>query len=107
MIELARIENIPSGQTLKVEKDEYRLCLVNIEDDIYIIDDTCSHADFSLSEGLVDVEECEIECPKHGALFDLKTGNPRSLPATRPVKNYKAIVQDGIIYMEEDRDVRN
>jgi len=102
MIELAKLEEIPSGKTLRVERDEYRVCLVNIEDEIYIIDDRCSHADFSLSAGLVDCDEKEIECPKHGALFDLETGNPRSLPATQPVKKYKAIVQGDIVYMEED-----
>lgn len=104
MIEIARMEDIPSGKTLRVDKDGYKLCLVNIEDTIYVIDDTCSHADFSLSEGLVDCDEKEIECPKHGALFDLTTGNPRSLPATQPVKKYKATVLEDIVYLEEEID---
>lgn len=102
MIELARLDQIPNGATLRVDIPDRRLCLINIEDKIYILDDRCSHADFSLSEGMLDIKEKEIECPKHGALFDLETGNPRSLPATRPVQTYKPVVENGIIYLEEE-----
>ena len=64
------------------------VCVVNIDDDWYVIDDTCSHADYSLSEGDVWADEREIECPKHGSTFSLLTGEPQSLPATRPVPVY-------------------
>ena len=49
---------------------------------------TCSHADYSLSEGDVWEDECEIECPKHGSTFSLLTGEPQTLPATQPVPVY-------------------
>ena len=61
----------------------------------YVIGDRCSHADFSLSEGEVDVDDCTIECFKHGSSFSLTTGIPDSLPATRPVPVYEAHVVDG------------
>ncbi len=105
MIELCNIEEIPSGTSKRVDVENYRLCLINIEGDIYVIDDRCSHADFSLSEGILDTDECEIECPKHGAIFDVKTGNPKSLPATQPVSSYDVVVEDGKIFVKEEDDV--
>ena len=67
---------------------------------VYVIGDTCSHADVSLSEGEVDASSCTIECPKHGSEFDLRTGEPRSLPAVRPVPKYEVAVVDGDVVVE-------
>ena len=53
-----------------------------------MIGDRCSHADYSLSEGEVWEDEREIECPQHGSMFSLETGEPKSLPATKPVPVY-------------------
>ena len=61
---------------------------MRIGDDFYAIGDTCSHADYSLSEGDVWPDELEIECPKHGSTFSLETGEPATLPATQPVRVY-------------------
>ena len=69
-----------------------RVAVVRINDDFYAIGDTCSHADFSLSEGDVWADELEIECPKHGSTFSLTTGEPQTLPATQPVPVYEVIV---------------
>lgn len=104
MVELALVEDVPVGSSLRVDIAGYRLCLINIDDTIYVLDDRCSHADFSLSEGMVDVDEKEIECPKHGAIFDVTTGQPRCLPATHPVATYDIVVADGKIYVKEDGD---
>ena len=65
-----------------------RVAVVRIGDDFYVIDDTCSHADYSLSEGDVWEDDLEIECPKHGSTFSLETGEPATLPATQPVRAY-------------------
>jgi 3-phenylpropionate/trans-cinnamate dioxygenase ferredoxin subunit len=67
--------------------------VVNIEGAFYVIDDQCTHADYSLSEGDVWEEEREIECPAHGSTFSLVTGEPQSLPATRPVRVYDVRVE--------------
>ena len=68
------------------------VAVVRIGDDFYAISDTCSHADFSLSEGDVWPDEREIECPKHGSTFSLVTGEPQSLPATTSVPVYEVVV---------------
>ena len=66
-------------------------------DEFHALDDECSHEDYSLSEGEVWVDECQIECPRHGSTFDLLTGEPCSLPATRPVAVYEVIVADDTV----------
>jgi 3-phenylpropionate/trans-cinnamate dioxygenase ferredoxin subunit len=81
-------EDIGSGTARRFEVGEYRIAVVRIDDDVYAIGDTCSHEDYSLSEGEVLVEECEIECWKHGSTFDLVTGQPQTLPATKAVPVY-------------------
>jgi 3-phenylpropionate/trans-cinnamate dioxygenase ferredoxin subunit len=71
----------------------HRVAVVRIGDDFYAIGDTCSHADFSLSEGDVWEDELEIECPKHGSTFSLLTGEPQTLPATRPVPVFEVAIE--------------
>jgi 3-phenylpropionate/trans-cinnamate dioxygenase ferredoxin component len=71
--------------------------VVRIDDDVYAIGDICSHAEVSLSGGEVYCEEKEIECPQHGSVFSLETGEPATLPATQPVPVFDVTVADGIV----------
>jgi 3-phenylpropionate/trans-cinnamate dioxygenase ferredoxin component len=87
-VRLCRRQEIDPGTARRFDIGSYRIALVRIDDDVYAIDDTCSHEDYSLSEGEVLTEECEIECWKHGSTFDLRTGEPQTLPATRAVAVY-------------------
>lgn len=86
MPELAvcKVGDVAPGSAIRVDQGGYRLAVVRIGDDWYAIGDRCSHAEASLSEGEVWADECEIECPKHGSTFSLKTGEPATLPATQP-----------------------
>ena len=85
---LCRVDEVEPGTARRFEVGPHRICLVRIGDDFYAIGDTCSHANFSLSEGDVWADEREIECPKHGSTFSLETGEPATLPATQPVRAY-------------------
>lgn len=76
------------------------VAVIRIDDKVYAIGDTCSHAEVSLSEGEVWCETKEIECWKHGSSFDLETGEPSTLPATQPVPVYVATVVDGNIVID-------
>jgi len=76
------------------------IALVRIDDDFYAVGDTCSHEDYSLSEGEVLCEEREIECWKHGSSFDLLSGDPCSLPATRPVPVYDVRLEGDDVMVE-------
>jgi 3-phenylpropionate/trans-cinnamate dioxygenase ferredoxin subunit len=83
------------GTARRFDVDGLRIALVRIGDDFYAIGDQCSHENYSLAEGEVFTDECEIECWKHGSTFDLRTGEPQSLPAMKPVPVYDVKVEDG------------
>lgn len=104
MIDLGPIEKFDVGTLTRVDVRDLRLCVINVEGDFYVLDDRCSHADFSLSEGSLDEKALEVECPKHGALFDVTNGEARCLPATKPVKSYAVFVEDGLLKIQEDSD---
>ena len=76
------------------------IALVRIGDAFHAVDDECSHEDYSLAEGEVWADECEIECPRHGSTFDLLTGEPCSLPATQPIAVYKIVVDGNKVSVE-------
>lgn len=93
---------LEAGTARKVELEGHQISLVRIDDDVYAIGDICSHEDVSLSEGYVDTEECLLECWRHGAMFNLKTGDAETLPAIRPVPVYEVSVVDGMIQLVID-----
>jgi 3-phenylpropionate/trans-cinnamate dioxygenase ferredoxin subunit len=85
--------DLDPGQARRFDVGGLRVALVRIGDDYYAVGDRCSHEDFSLADGEVWPDECEIECAKHGSTFDLRTGQPCSLPATRPVPVYQLALE--------------
>jgi 3-phenylpropionate/trans-cinnamate dioxygenase ferredoxin component len=85
-------DDLASGEARRFDVEGRPIALVRIGDDFYALGDTCSHENYSLSEGEVWADECELECPRHGSTFDLRTGEPCSLPATMPVPVYEVEV---------------
>ena len=81
----APLDELQEGKAHRVEAGGHVIALVRLGDDVYAIGDRCSHQDISLSEGDVLADERTLECWKHGSGFSLETGEPTSLPATRPV----------------------
>jgi len=98
----AALDDVTPGESLGVIVEGHRICLANVEGHIYAVRDNCTHQDFPLSEGMVDEEECSIECGWHGARFDLRTGAVLALPAIKPVKTYEVRVDEGQIYVAID-----
>jgi 3-phenylpropionate/trans-cinnamate dioxygenase ferredoxin subunit len=94
-VRVCAVEDVKPGGHQRYDVDGTQVCVVRIDDDWYAINDTCSHADFSLCEGDVWEDDREIECPKHGSTFSLETGEPQSLPATKPVPVYSVRVDGG------------
>lgn len=86
---VCRRDEMKSGEARRFDVGGHRIALVRIEDDFYALGDRCSHEDYSLAEGEVWPEERELECPRHGSTFDLRSGEPCSLPATKPVPVYE------------------
>lgn len=97
---VAAVDEIPAGAGMRVDIGEDRIALFKIGDDVYAIGDRCSHAEASLAEG--EVFDLAVECPRHGSEFDLRTGEPDSLPATRPVPVYFVDVEDGDVYLSRE-----
>ena len=95
MSAVCAFEELPDGGARKFDVDGVPVAVVRIGDDVYAIGDICSHANVSLSDGEVWCDELELECPKHSSAFSLVTGEPSTLPATRPVAVYDADVVDG------------
>ena len=82
----------------RVELDGTPVSVVKTEGEVFAINDICSHANVSLSEG--EVEDCQIECWLHGSAFDLRTGKPSGLPATRPVPVYPVKIEGGSVFVD-------
>ena len=92
---LCAVDELEPGTAKRFDVAGLRVALVRIDDEFLAVGDRCSHEDFSLADGEVWGPECEIECAKHGSSFDLRTGQPCSLPATKPVPVYEVLVEDG------------
>ncbi|MEU1317599.1 bifunctional 3-phenylpropionate/cinnamic acid dioxygenase ferredoxin subunit [Streptomyces tibetensis] len=97
MIPVCRLEDLPKGESFRVETTPPVAVFHTDDGDLYAIDDTCTHQDASLSEGWL--EGCLVECPLHAASFDLRTGVPTCLPARRPVRTHRVTVDDGVIHL--------
>lgn len=79
-------------------KAEKPIAIFHLDDGFYAIEDRCSHEEAALSEG--EIENGKVECPMHGALFDIKTGKNLSLPAVLPVKSYRVKIENGDLFID-------
>ena len=102
-VRVCAVDDVKPGEARRFEVGGHSIALVRIGDDFYAIGDRCSHADYSLAEGEVYPEEKTIECWKHGSTFSLETGEPQTLPATKPVPVYTVTVRDGDVFVEVDQ----
>lgn len=97
------LESLPNHAGFKLEIADERIAVFRVDDAVYAIGDRCSHAEASLAEG--ELFDLEVECPRHGAEFDITTGKQLSLPATKPVPTYQTEIRDGEVFVTiEDED---
>ncbi len=89
------VEDLPSGERLFIDLDDEPVVIFNLAGDYYAIADLCTHDMGSLGEG--EVEGHQIICPRHGARFDIRTGEVLSLPAVRDVPAYPVRVVAGMV----------
>ena len=85
------LSDVPEEGAIRVHLDGMPICIARSQGEVFAISDICSHADVALSEG--DVDDGTIECWLHGSRFDLRTGAPTGLPATRPVPIFPVTVE--------------
>jgi 3-phenylpropionate/trans-cinnamate dioxygenase ferredoxin subunit len=101
-IDVCLLNELAPGQVRLVEHDHMGIGVFNCDGEFYAIEDRCSHDDGPLAEGTIDAQACTVECPRHGSVFDLRTGRPRSLPAYEPVDTFPVIIEDEMIKLEVD-----
>jgi len=96
-LRVASIDGLSESSGRRVDIAGHRIALFLIDDDVYAIGDRCTHAEASLADG--EVFDRAVECPRHGSEFDVASGEPRSLPATRPVPVYVVEVDGSDVFV--------
>lgn len=86
-----RLSELRESQPRRLIVEGVPLAVVRVGDEVFAVDDHCSHAEVSLSEG--EVSGCEIECWLHGSRFDLRTGEPSGPPAFAPISTYSVHIE--------------
>ena len=90
--------DVPTDEALGVTLGDVDVAIARDGDEFFALQDLCSHASVSLSEG--EVDDCTVECWLHGSRFDLRTGKPTGLPATEPVATFPVEVRDDGVYVD-------
>ena len=99
-LRVAPLNELPDGRGVRLEVKGHRMALFRMGDEVYAVGDRCSHAEASLAEG--ELFDTTVECPRHGSEFDLQTGKPTSLPATKPIPVYHVEVREGEVVLQLD-----
>jgi 3-phenylpropionate/trans-cinnamate dioxygenase ferredoxin subunit len=102
IIDVCALADLPPGTRRIVAWEDLEIGVFNCNGELLAIEDRCSHDDGSLLEGEVDIGTCTVECPRHGSVFELRTGKPVNLPAYVPVDTFPVSVEGGVIQMEVD-----
>ena len=97
-VPVAQMSEIPSGAVKVVEAEGQRIALCNVGGTFHAIEDRCSHDNGPLGEGILEGKL--LECPRHGAKFDVTTARPVTLPAVVPVKRFPVKVEGVQIFVE-------
>ena len=99
-LDVCPVEELPPGEMRIVTAGRVSVGVYNLDGEFYAIEDRCSHDDGPLCEGEFDPETGVVVCPRHGANFDIRSGDALTLPAFEPVSVYPVRVVDGIIRVE-------
>ncbi len=85
-VTVAKVGDLEPGELMYVEVGDEPVCLLNLEGELFALNDTCTHEEASLSDGTIEGDE--IECPLHGGAFNIRTGEPVAFPVVVPVETY-------------------
>jgi 3-phenylpropionate/trans-cinnamate dioxygenase ferredoxin subunit len=97
-VTIAKKDDIPAGEVRVYNVNGKELAVAHVDGEFYAIDDVCTHDGGPLGEGYI--EDCQIECPRHGARFDLKTGKAMTLPAVMGVAAYPVRIEGDDVQVE-------
>jgi 3-phenylpropionate/trans-cinnamate dioxygenase ferredoxin component len=97
-IRVCTLDELPASGAVPAELDGRRVSIVRTgEREVHCVDDTCTHANVSLSEG--DLDGCTLECWLHGSRFDVLTGEPSGPPATVPIAVHTVKIDGDDVYV--------
>src|SRR3954451_21714823 len=99
-IDVCPVSELPPGERKLVEWEDLESGVFNCDGEYFAIEDRCSHDDGPLAQGEFDTGTCTVECPRHGSLFDIRAGKPKTLPAYRPVDTFEVRVDDDEVKLE-------
>ncbi len=100
-VNVAPEEEFEPGTWRTVDVDDVTIAVFNLNGEYYAIEDVCTHDYSTLTGGGVDGEE--ITCPRHGARFNIRTGEALTAPAYEPVPTFPVRIEDGIVQVTDDR----
>ena len=95
---VAKVSEVAPGTTRRVVVDSLEILLCNVEGKIYAIEDVCTHDGGPLDQG--ELEGDRVVCPRHGATFDVRTGEALTLPAVLPVMSFAVSVEADDIFVD-------
>ncbi len=102
-VKVCKVSDIPENSMRSFDIEGEPILVANVNGELYSIADCCSHAMAYLSEGEL-LDDCQVQCPDHGAVFDLKTGEALALPAVAPVEAYTVTIEGDDVYVESKSD---
>ncbi len=96
--QIGKLSELAEGQPISVSIAGTDLVVIREGSEVFIFEDRCSHADVALSGGTC--ADGQIECPAHGARFDLRTGAAKCMPAVRPIKKFQARIVEELVFVD-------
>ena len=100
MLPACALADVPDDEALAVTIGAYEVAVARDGEEVFAVENQCSHAAVALSEG--EVAGGTVECWLHGSCFDLRTGKPTHLPATEPVATFPVDVRDGVVFVDTE-----
>lgn len=98
---VCRVDELPPGSHRAVAIEDTEIAVFNCGGEFFAIEDVCTHDGEKLTGG--PVENCEITCPRHGARFDIRTGEALTPPAYEPTEIFPVKVENDVVYTRDDR----
>ena len=100
-VSVGLVEEIPPGTHKVIDVDDVMVAVFNVDGQFYAIEDVCTHDGGVLTGG--PITGCIITCPRHGATFDVRTGEALTAPAYEPAAKFPVRIENGMVQVRDDR----